>query len=86
MKRSQNASSLYWGNYGGPHNPDVPLHDIIEPALKARHAALCVEGAHPRHEHEWNVFEDVKLPDEECILPGMFDSTPNFIEHPEPVA
>ena len=49
-------------------------------------AAVSFEGANPRHEHEWNVFEEVKLPDGKCIVPGVIDSTTNFIEHPELVA
>ena len=54
--------------------------------LKARPATVSFEGANPRHEHEWNVFETVKLPDGKCIVPGVIDSTTNFIEHPELVA
>ena len=75
-----------WGNYEGPHHRDVPLKDIIELLFTARPSALSVEGANPRHEHEWNVFEDVKLPDEKVLIPGMIDSTTNYIEHPELVA
>ena len=77
---------LCWGNYEGPHNHDIPLREIIEPVLQARPAAVSFEGANPRHEHEWTVFEDVKLPDGKCIVPGVIDSTTNFIEHPELVA
>jgi methionine synthase II (cobalamin-independent) len=54
--------------------------------LQARPAAVSFEGANPRHEHEWTVFEAVKLPDGKCIIPGVIDSTTNFIEHPELVA
>jgi 5-methyltetrahydropteroyltriglutamate--homocysteine methyltransferase len=77
---------LCWGNYEGPHHHDIPLREIIEPVLRARPAAVSFEGANPRHEHEWNVFEEVKLPDGKCIIPGVIDSTTNFIEHPELVA
>jgi 5-methyltetrahydropteroyltriglutamate--homocysteine methyltransferase len=77
---------LCWGNYEGPHNHDIPLREIIEPVLRARPAAVSFEGANPRHEHEWNVFADVKLPDGKRIIPGVIDSTTNFIEHPELVA
>ena len=73
---------LCWGNYEGPHHHDIPLREIIEPVLKARPATIAFEGANPRHEHEWAVFEDVQLPDGKCIAPGMIDSTTNFIEHP----
>ena len=77
---------LCWGNYEGPHNHDIPLREIIGPVLKTRSAAVSFEGANPRHEHEWAVFEDVKLPDGKLLVPGVIDSTTNFIEHPELVA
>jgi 5-methyltetrahydropteroyltriglutamate--homocysteine methyltransferase len=77
---------LCWGNYEGPHHRDIPLREIIRVALKARPQALSLEGANPRHEHEWVVFREVPLPDEKLIIPGVLDSTTNFIEHPELVA
>jgi 5-methyltetrahydropteroyltriglutamate--homocysteine methyltransferase len=77
---------LCWGNYEGPHNHDIPLKEIIEPVLKTRPQAVSFEGANPRHEHEWSVFQDVKLPDGKIVIPGVIDSTSNFIEHPEVVA
>jgi 5-methyltetrahydropteroyltriglutamate--homocysteine methyltransferase len=77
---------LCWGNYEGPHHRDIPLREIIRVALTARPQALSFEGANPRHEHEWAVFRDVKLPDDRVIIPGVLDSTTNFIEHPELVA
>jgi len=77
---------LCWGNYEGPHNHDIPLREIIEPVLKSRPAAVSFESANPRHEHEWTVFEEVKLPDGKLVIPGVIDSTTNFIEHPEVVA
>jgi 5-methyltetrahydropteroyltriglutamate--homocysteine methyltransferase len=77
---------LCWGNYEGPHNHDIPLREIIEPVLRTRPLAISFEGANPRHEHEWAVFEDVKLPDGKIVIPGVVDSTSNFIEHPELVA
>ena len=61
---------LCWGNYEGPHNHDIPLREIIEPVLRARPAAVSFEGANPRHEHEWNVFEEVKLPAGKFVVPG----------------
>jgi 5-methyltetrahydropteroyltriglutamate--homocysteine methyltransferase len=75
-----------WGNYEGPHHRDVPLRDIIDILLTARPAGLSVEGANPRHAHEWNVFETVKLPAGKVLIPGVLDTTTNFIEHPELVA
>jgi 5-methyltetrahydropteroyltriglutamate--homocysteine methyltransferase len=77
---------LCWGNYEGPHTRDIPLGQIIDIVLKARAAAFSFEGANPRHEHEWKVFEDVKLPDGTIIIPGVLDSTTNFVEHPELIA
>lgn len=77
---------LCWGNYVGPHQLDIPMRDLIAPVLNARPEALSFEGANPRHEHEWALFKDVKLPDDKVILPGVIDSTSNFIEHPELVA
>ena len=77
---------LCWGNYEGPHDTDIPLADIIDLVLAARPAAISFEAANPRHEHEWKLFEDVKLPDGKVIIPGVLDSTTNYIEHPELVA
>jgi 5-methyltetrahydropteroyltriglutamate--homocysteine methyltransferase len=77
---------LCWGNYEGPHHTDIPLADIIDLVLKARPAAVSFEGANPRHEHEWQIFEDLRLPDGKILVPGVLDSTTNYIEHPELVA
>jgi 5-methyltetrahydropteroyltriglutamate--homocysteine methyltransferase len=77
---------LCWGNYEGPHHRDIPLREILGVALKARPQALSFEGANPRHEHEWVVFQDIRLPEDRVIIPGVLDSTTNFIEHPELVA
>jgi len=77
---------LCWGNYEGPHHRDIPLREILGVVLKARPQALSFEGANPRHEHEWVVFREIKLPDDKLIIPGVLDSTTNFIEHPELVA
>src|SRR5206468_12562695 len=75
-----------WGNYEGPHHRDVALRDIIEILFRARPAGLSVVAANPRHAHEWSVFEEVKLPEGKVIIPGVLDTTTNFIEHPELVA
>jgi 5-methyltetrahydropteroyltriglutamate--homocysteine methyltransferase len=77
---------LCWGNYEGPHHRDIPLREILGVVLKARPQAISFEGANPRHEHEWTVFRDVSLPEGKVIIPGVLDSTTNFIEHPELVA
>ena len=77
---------LCWGNYEGPHHMDVPMRDIVDIVLKSRPSIISFEGANPRHEHEWNVWQDVKLPAGKVIMPGVIDSTTNFIEHPELVS
>jgi 5-methyltetrahydropteroyltriglutamate--homocysteine methyltransferase len=77
---------LCWGNYEGPHHYDVPLAEILDVVFTARPAGLSFEAANPRHAHEWRVFERVKLPAGKVIIPGVIDSTTNFIEHPELVA
>ncbi len=77
---------LCWGNYEGPHHHDVALADIIDLVFSARPQAISFEAANPRHAHEWEVFEDQPLPDDKSIVPGVIDSTSNFIEHPRLVA
>jgi 5-methyltetrahydropteroyltriglutamate--homocysteine methyltransferase len=77
---------LCWGNYEGPHHLDVPIADIIEIVMRARPAALSFEAANPRHEHEYHLFEDFKLPEGKLLLPGVLDSTTNYIEHPQLIA
>jgi len=71
-----------WGNYEGPHHLDAPMDMVLPVALKARAQALLFESANPRHAHEWTVFRDTKLPDDKVLVPGVIDSTSNFIEHP----
>ena len=77
---------LCWGNYEGPHHYDVPLADILDLVFAARPQGVSFEAANPRHAHEWRVFERVKLPPDKLIIPGVLDSTTNFIEHPALVA
>jgi 5-methyltetrahydropteroyltriglutamate--homocysteine methyltransferase len=86
IPRDRMRLHLCWGNYEGPHHRDIPLREILPIALRARPQAISFEGANPRHEHEWNVFRDIKLPEDRLIIPGVLDSTTNFIEHPELVA
>jgi 5-methyltetrahydropteroyltriglutamate--homocysteine methyltransferase len=74
---------LCWGNYEGPHHKDVALKDIIDIVFNARPSAISIEACNPRHEHEWKVFEEVKLPEGKVLIPGVIDSTNNYIEHPE---
>jgi 5-methyltetrahydropteroyltriglutamate--homocysteine methyltransferase len=77
---------LCWGNYEGPHDHDVPLGEILDVVLAARPAVISFEAANPRHEHEWQVFEDVALPEGRILMPGVVDSTTNYVEHPELIA
>ena len=71
------------GQHRGPHHYDVPLKKIVNLVLKVPVAAISFEGANPHHAHEWKVWQDVKLPDDKVIIPGVLDTTTNFIEHPE---
>ncbi len=77
---------LCWGNGEWPHITDIPMAAIIDIVLEARPAGLSFEAANPRHEHEWKVWKDVRLPDGKVLVPGVLDSTTNFVEHPELVA
>ncbi len=77
---------LCWGNTEGPHHHDVPLIEIVNIVLRVPTGAISFEGANPRHAHEWQVWQDVKLPDGKIIIPGVLDTTTNFIEHPELIA
>jgi 5-methyltetrahydropteroyltriglutamate--homocysteine methyltransferase len=77
---------ICWASTGGPHHRDVALQDIVDIVIKGRPTGLLVAGANPRHEHEWRVWKDVKLPAGKVLIPGVIDSTTNFIEHPDLVA
>jgi len=77
---------LCWGNGEWPHITDIPMANIVDIVLEARPAGLSFEAANPRHEHEWNVWKDVRLPEGKVLIPGVLDSTTNFVEHPELVA
>jgi 5-methyltetrahydropteroyltriglutamate--homocysteine methyltransferase len=75
-----------WGNYAGPHIYDIPMRDIVDIVLTARPSGLAFEAANPRHEHEWAVWRDVRLPEDKVLIPGVLDTTSNYVEHPELVA
>ena len=77
---------LCWGNYEGPHHCDVPLADIVDIVLLAKPRTISLEAANPRHAHEWQLFERVKLPEGKVLIPGVIESKSNFIEHPELIA
>jgi 5-methyltetrahydropteroyltriglutamate--homocysteine methyltransferase len=77
---------ICWGNYEGPHTHDLPLLQIIDLAFKARPQAISIEAANPRHDHEWEDLKDFGVPDDKILIPGVIDSTTNFVEHPRLVA
>jgi 5-methyltetrahydropteroyltriglutamate--homocysteine methyltransferase len=75
-----------WGSWPGPHTTDVPARDIIDLILRVRAGAYVMEMANPRHEHEWRIWEDVKLPKGSVLIPGVISHATNVVEHPELVA
>jgi 5-methyltetrahydropteroyltriglutamate--homocysteine methyltransferase len=75
-----------WGNYEGPHHCDAPMETVLPIALRAKPQALLFESSNPRHAHEWEVFRDAQIPDDKILVPGVIDSTTNFVEHPRLVA
>jgi len=75
-----------WGSWPGPHTTDVPLRKIVDLILKVRAGAYLIEAANPRHEHEWRVWQDVKLPEGKVLAPGVVSHGTNVVEHPELVA
>ncbi len=77
---------ICWGNYEGPHDHDIPLERVIDIILKARPATILFEAANPRHEHEWKVWKDAKIPDNKILAPGVIDTCSNYVEHPELIA
>jgi 5-methyltetrahydropteroyltriglutamate--homocysteine methyltransferase len=77
---------ICWGNYEGPHTHDLPLLKIIDIAFKARCQAFSIEAANPRHDHEWEDLKTFKIPSDKILIPGVIDSTTNFVEHPKLVA
>jgi 5-methyltetrahydropteroyltriglutamate--homocysteine methyltransferase len=77
---------ICWGNYEGPHVHDIPLLKVLPILLKAKPMAFLIEGANPRHEHEWEIWATHKLPEGKVLVPGVLDSSCNFVEHPRLVA
>ena len=77
---------ICWGSWPGPHVSDVPLKDIVDVILKAKVGAFVIEGANPRHEHEWKVWKDAKLAGGQVLIPGVISHATNVVEHPELVA
>lgn len=77
---------ICWGSWPGPHTSDVPLKDIVDVVLKAKVGAFVIEGANPRHEHEWQVWKNAKLGAGQVLIPGVISHATNVVEHPELVA
>ncbi len=77
---------ICWGNYEGPHDHDIALEKVMRILLKAKPQGILFEASNPRHEHEWVVWRDAKLPDDKVLIPGVIDSCSNYVEHPELVA
>ena len=77
---------ICWGNYEGPHDHDIDFRKVAPILVKAKPMALVVEAANPRHAHEWAVWNEVKLPDDKILIPGVLDTSTNYVEHPELVA
>ena len=77
---------LCWGNYPGPHHKDVAITDIIDLVWTAKPRTVLFEAANPRHAHEWRLFEDIKVPEDKILCPGVIECQSNYIEHPELVA
>jgi 5-methyltetrahydropteroyltriglutamate--homocysteine methyltransferase len=75
-----------WGSWPGPHTTDVPLKDIVDLVLRVRAGAYLIEAANPRHEHEWRVWEEARLPEGAVLVPGVISHATNVVEHPELVA
>lgn len=86
VPRDRVRMHVCWGNYEGPHHCDAPFDTVFGLAQRAKVGAILFEAANPRHAHEWTWFHDNALPDDLIIIPGVIDSTTNFIEHPELVA
>ena len=77
---------ICWGNYEGPHDHDIAFAKVAPILIQAKPMALVVEAANPRHAHEWTAWQDVKLPDDKILIPGVIDTSTNYVEHPELVA
>ena len=86
IDKCQVRMHVCWGNYEGPHHHDAPMEMVLPIALKANIGALLFEASNPRHAHEWTVFAETPLPDDLVLIPGVLDSTTNFVEHPKLVA
>ena len=83
LPREKIRYHVCWGSWPGPHVTDIPLKTIVKLILKLKVGAFVIEGANPRHEHEWKVWADVKLPKDVVLIPGVISHATNIVEHPE---
>jgi 5-methyltetrahydropteroyltriglutamate--homocysteine methyltransferase len=83
LPREKIRYHVCWGSWPGPHTTDIPLKTIVNLILKLKVGAFVIEGANPRHEHEWKVWADVKLPKDVALIPGVISHATNIVEHPE---
>jgi 5-methyltetrahydropteroyltriglutamate--homocysteine methyltransferase len=77
---------ICWGSWHGPHTTDIPLRDIVDLVLRVHAGAYSVEAGNVRHEHEWRVWKETKLPDGKLLIPGVVSHATNIVEHPQVVA
>jgi 5-methyltetrahydropteroyltriglutamate--homocysteine methyltransferase len=83
VPRERTRYHVCWGSWNGPHSNDIPLRDMVDLVLRVPVGGYSLEQANPRHEHEWEVWKDVKLPDDQVLLPGLISHSTNVVEHPE---
>ena len=86
LPRDRIRYHVCWGSWPGPHSSDVPFKDIADLVLKVRAGAFSIELANPRHEHEWRLWEELRLPKDAVLIPGVISHATNIVEHPELVA
>jgi 5-methyltetrahydropteroyltriglutamate--homocysteine methyltransferase len=86
LPKERTRYHICWGSWNGPHMFDVPFKDILDLVLRVEVGAYSFEAANPRHEHEWKLWRDVKLPTGKVLIPGLITHSTNVVEHPEFVA
>ncbi|MFL6823973.1 MAG: epoxyalkane--coenzyme M transferase [Xanthobacteraceae bacterium] len=86
LPREKIRYHVCWGSWPGPHTSDVPFKDIADLVLQVRAGGYSIELANPRHEHEWRLWEDLKLPEDTVLIPGVISHATNIVEHPDLVA
>ncbi len=86
IPQAQTRYHICWGSWNGPHTADLPLRDLVDLLLRIKVGGYSIEGANPRHAHEWRVWETVKLPEGRTLIPGVISHATNIVEHPELVA